>query len=284
MTPEPGTAREFRVVTHKNWLAEQFKPVGAVQDFGFDINPDTAAETLWWAPGAWVASAHAAGVQLPLMSCGPRWLDTLPEEYTGRALATLTVQQSINLAPAFDEEFERFVKLPEAKLDSFPARLHLINRHWATTLGQYRLPSDALVQLQMPVEFVVEARFWIAHGEITATSPYRFGDTVWGEPGFSAAPEYVPGDGTAMRKLALEVIANVAAPPGFVLDIGVTRDNQVLVVEANAAWSSGPYDGDPAGIKRAIEAAHDFEGAYPQWAWEPQPALHRAGPLHLVRP
>lgn len=279
MTPD----RPFRVVTHKNWLAEQFAPLGAVQDFGFDIDPGTARETLWWAPGAWVASAYAAGVTLPLMSCGPRWLDGLPEKYTGRAVATLTVEQAIRLAPNFDEKFERFVKLPEAKLDRFPARLHEVNRHWGDTLGQYQLPPDALIQLQMPMDFVVEARFWIAHGEITTTSPYRFGPTVWGEPGFSGAPEYLPGDGTAMRKLALEVIANVETPPGFVLDVGVTTDNEAWVVEANASWSSGPYDGDPAGILKSIEAAHDFTGAHPEWAWQPQPALHNAGPLKVVR-
>lgn len=53
--------RPFRIVTHRNWLAEAFKPFGAVQDFGFDIDPTTAGETLWWAPGAWVASAHKTG-------------------------------------------------------------------------------------------------------------------------------------------------------------------------------------------------------------------------------
>lgn len=278
----PDTNRHpFRVVTHKNWLAEQFASLGAVQDFGFDIDPTTARETLWWAPGAWVASAYVAGVTLPLMSCGPYWMDQLPMQYRGREVVTSTVEQSVAISRYCGSGFERFVKLPEVKLDNFPARVHVINQHWGDTLGQYRLPPDALIQVQMPVDFVVEARFWIAHGEITAASPYRFGDTVWGEPGFSNAPEYLPGDGTDMRRLALEVIENVETPPGFVLDVGITTDNKVMVVEANAAWSSGPYDGLPAGIMKSIEAAHDFEGAYPQWAWTPQPALHRAGPLKV---
>lgn len=37
--------RQFRVVTHKRWLAELFQPMGAVIDHGFDIDPATALDT-----------------------------------------------------------------------------------------------------------------------------------------------------------------------------------------------------------------------------------------------
>lgn len=273
--------RPFRVVTHKRWLAEQFAPLGAVQDMGFDINPKTACETVWWAPGAWVASALAAGVNLPLLSCGPYWLENIPMDYRWRGVKTMTVAESIRLAPLGGER-EVFVKLPEAKLDSFPATTHLRNKHWATTIGQYHLPPETLIQIQDPVTFTVEGRFWIAHGRVVAKSLYRVFDKVWGEEGFAEPWGDYAGTARDLHALAQEVAAEVEGPPGYVLDVGITDKGQDLVVEANAAWSSGPYSGDPAGILEAIEAAHDFDCEYPQWRWQPNPVLYKARPLKVV--
>jgi len=280
--------RTFRIVTHKNWLAEQFAPLGATQDFGFDIDPATARDTIWWAPGAWVASALKSGVRLPLMSCGPYWLDELPMRYRGRYVFTGTVEY---LRQIWDEDPDGgfdgkyFIKLPEAKLEHFSARIHDYNRHWATTIDQYHLPGDALIQIQEPVEFVIEARFWIVHGEVVAESLYRIDDKVWGEEGFGPVqPKFtgMPVMMDEMHRLAAAVAEEISAPPGYVLDVGITTDVDPFVVEANAAWSSGPYDGDPAGVFKAIEASHDFDGRYPQWAWNPNPVLHKAGPLKVV--
>jgi hypothetical protein len=87
-----------------------------------------------------------------------------------------------------------------------------------------------------------------------------------------------------MARLAKLVASEGDNPPGFVVDCGITTDGRVVVVEANAAWSSGPYDGDPAGIFRAIEASHDFESEYPQWAWVPNVALEKVGALRVRVP
>lgn len=268
--------RPFRIVTHKNWLAKSFP--GAVQDFGFDIDPSTAMETLWWAPGAWVASAQKVGVELPLMSCGPTWLDAVPYELRGRPVITMELQRLTD-----DEPVPSFVKLPEAKVEACPARVYntpLLKTTWE----QYSFPADTLVQVQGVVEFVIEARFFIAHGEIVGESFYRINDLVWGEEDFAALAEA----GTVLHwrrglwDLAGRVIAEVPAPPGFVLDVGLCADGRPLIIEANAAWSSGPYDCDPAGVVKAIEAAHDFNGEYPQWAWQPNPVFDKVGPLRIV--
>ncbi|MDD4865632.1 MAG: ATP-grasp domain-containing protein [Mycobacterium sp.] len=281
-------SRPFRVVTHKNWLAAQFAPMGAVQDFGFDIDPDSAGKTIWWAPGAWAASALLAGVRLPLMSCGPGWLDHLPRRFTGRRVQTVPVSEvSEQVADGWPDEV--FAKLPEAKAERFPARLRG-SRHLADDLVQYALPSDTLVQIQAPVEFKTEARFWIAHGEITAHSFYRLhdvidGELIWGSEGFENAvtgPAAVIHHHDCLRRMGdslRELLGDTPTPPGVVIDMGITTDDAVLVVEANAAWSSGPYDADPSGVFRAIAAAHDFADEYPEWAWHPNPALYKAGPL-----
>ncbi|ASZ74800.1 hypothetical protein KHO57_gp104 [Mycobacterium phage Phabba] len=287
------------IVTHKNWLAKGFteKLTDRVvkQDFGFDINPDTAWDTVWWAPGAWVASAYKAGVRLPLTSCGPRWLDSLSQtKYTGRTVSTMTVRESIDwfetiMGPG--DEIEFFVKLPEAKLDDFPARTHLVNRHWATTIGQYHLPDDALIQLQGLVDFTTEWRFWVADGRITAHSLYRAHrmgmEMIWGSEGF---PGGLDGDLAFNTELndAADLVEKllddpaVAKPRGFVLDVGTTPSGQAWVVEANAAWSSGPYDASPQGVFESIVASHDWANES-LFHWDPNPALYtKAGALRVT--
>lgn len=261
--------RPFRIVTHRNWLAEQFKDFGAVQDFGFDINPATARETLWWAPGAWVASAAKAGVVLPLMSCGPTWLDALPYKYRGRPVITMPLPRLTN-----DEPNPSFVKLPEAKLDSCPAKLYYTSRL-----------ADTWQQFQQMI-FMTEARLFIAHGEVVASSLYLHHDWIWGADGWPDPPLLEPLVRMKMMKItrfAELVLADpeVKCPPGFVLDIGITSEGNPKVIEANAAWSSSPYDCDPAGVVKAIEASHDFAGEYPQWAWQPNPVFDKVGPLRI---
>lgn len=269
--------RPFRVVTHKRWLAEQFAPMGAILDHGFDIDPSTALDTFWWAPGAWVASARLAGVKLPLMSCGPSWLTMIPKEYVGRRV------QNKLLADIFPGTTKpTFAKLPEVKHDGVPAQVYS-ECYLRDTLAQYGLPEDTIWQLQEPVEFVTEARFWIAHRKIVASSPYRHRDWVWGEENRPIQPLW----DNRMSKMTrfMELVLGdlyVPIPPGCVIDIGILEGGTPKIIEANAAWSSGPYDGDPAGIFEAIKAAHDFEGKYPQWAWTHSPVFNKARPLKIL--
>lgn len=266
----------LRIVTRKRWLAEQFAPLGGVIDHGFDIDPDTALNTYWWAPGAWVASARKAGVQLPLLSCGIDWLPKLPKEYRGRKVQNKLLRE---IFPGITAP--TFVKLPEVKHDGVPAKVYG-ECYLRETLAQHNLPEDTIWQLQEPVEFQIEARFWIAHGRVTAESLYRIGNLIWGYNGFERAAQRVRTPWGAMRYLAKEVAHTVDAAPGYTLDIGMTRRGP-FVVEANAAWSSGPYDGDPVGILAAIKASHDFAGDYPQWAWRHSPAFDRVAPLKIVK-
>ncbi|MBB3752657.1 hypothetical protein FHT44_005169 [Mycolicibacterium sp. BK634] len=272
--------RPFRVVTQKNWIAEQFVPMGAVHDWGFDIDPVTAPETIWWAPGAWVASALKSGVHLPLMSCGPHWLGNLPIALVGRRIVTGRLDRvgiHDNLRN-FGEDV--FVKLPEAKLDSFPAALHR-TKDLRETLAQSGLPGDTLIQIQDPMFFSVEARYWVARGEIVAASLYQIYGTVWGAPNWEAAQFECLWSAEELDIFARMVVREVPGPPGYVLDVGMTEDVP-FVIEANAAWSSGTYDGDPAGIFAAIEASHDFTGEHPEWAWNPNPSLYTGGPLKVL--
>lgn len=273
----------LRIVTHKNWLADQFKALGSIQviqDWGYDIDPDTALDTYWWAPGAWVASARKAGIRLPLLSCGIDWLPNLPMEYRGRKVQNKLLR---DIYPGVTAE--TFAKLPEVKHDGVPAKLYGPKCYLRETLEQFRLPQDAVWQLSEPMAFVTEARFWIAHREIVASSPYRHRDWIWG----SDLPSFAPVWKARMTKMTrfMQIMLddeNVKLPPGCVIDIGILEGGTPKVVEANAAWSSGPYDGDPAGIFEAIKASHDFEGKYPEWAWRHSPVFDKVRPLTIAKP
>jgi hypothetical protein len=272
-------ATVFRIVTDKTWLAELFKPFGAVRDDAIAIDPTSARDTIWWAPGAWVARAHKAGVTLPVLSCGPRWLQNVPGDYLGRDVATLSLD---SLA---DQRFEPevFVKLAEAKHDSCPPRVYRTTR-LAETMQQYGFPPHTLVQVQGVIEFVVEARFWVVRGEVVAESLYRINDSIWGASDFAdrAGAQRSQESLCRMRELAHVIAAEVPGPPGYVVDIGMTSDGATLVIETNPSWSSGPYDGDPAAVYETIVAAHDFEGAHPHWAWQPNPIFERVEALKLL--
>lgn len=268
--------RPFRVVTHKNWLAAIFQPFGAVQDFGFDIDPGTALSTYWWAPGAWVARASKAGVDLPVLSCGPYWLDRLPMPYVGRVVRTVPLSALTN-----DSAGPVFLKLPEAKIDSCPARVYDTPR-LADTWRQFGFPETTLVQQQSVVDFTTEARFFIADGALTTGRPYRHRDWTWGT---GTTPD-LSVEMRILEQLATAVLGDpeIARPPGFVLDVGLTSGGKALVIEANAAWSSNPYDADPAGVVAAIKASHDFHNLHSNWLWSHRtnPTWTTAAPLKVV--
>lgn len=278
---------EFRVVTHKAWLANQFAEalpeVTVTLDHGFDIDPSAAAGTLWWAPGAWTARARRAGVRLSVTSCGPRWLESLPWPYRRRAVHTLTVGELAALTPADRLSGPWFLKLPEAKLESFSAAPRQIGPDLGDELRAASLREDTLIEVQGVVDLDCEARFWIARNTITACSLYRAGSTEWGGPEWDP-PRMRHGrqrELSAMATFAEELLADPAVqrPPGFTLDLAIDTTGRPLVVEANAAWSSGVYDGDTRGIYQAIMAAHDFTAAHQRWGWNPYLDIHRGAAL-----
>lgn len=273
--------RPFRIVTHRNWLAAHFADYGAVQDFGFDIDPDTAEDTIWWAPGAWVACVYQSGIRLPLTLCGHRWMEALPWKYKQRVIAVTRVEDITDNLDA-DPDERVHVKLPEAKLDSFPATV-FHRKHLATTLRQLHVPGGTLMQLSEVVNFTRECRFWIAHDQVTAHSWYCVDGLA------SDHEDFTPGTANDVDRMQEVVQAlledpDVDRPPGFTLDLGFTDTGAILVVEANAAWSSSPYDGDPAGIVKSIVASHDFSGEFTYWRWRPNPVYGLVQPLRWAKP
>lgn len=296
--------RQLRVVTHRTWIADAFaddpevlsdpRVSGVRQDFGFDIDQLTADTSWWWAPGAWAAGVRAAGISVPLLSCGPEWLLGLPDEYVRRKVVVCCVDETyetIRMRMRGDlRQTERvFVKLPESKIDVFPAGLFAVAPNLNETLVERGLPRSAVVQLSEEVKFGTEARFFVAQREIAAGSLYKigYGGLVWSADEFAAmaATVEVKDEFDRLKAFADRVVADrrVDQPPGWVLDVGMLNDGPA-VVEANAAWSSVPYDCRPSGVLESIIASHDVSDEHAQWRWNPEDVLARsANAVRVVR-
>jgi len=283
------TALPLRVVTHRNWLAKQFAPFGGVQDFGFDIDADAALDYSWWAPGEWVARAAKAGVDIPLTSCGARWVERLdvPFEWLRREVVTVPAGQALEAAKAMSGD-TIFVKLPEAKTDVFPSRL-MFKEHLGQALASPLLREDTLIQLSEEMQFTCEARFFVAHNRVVAQSGYQHDGIQWVEPEFAGVTEF---EMAILRELADAIAGHRKAPLGYTVDIGLVRGLKYTpaVVEFNAAWSSNPYSADMCGVVESVRAsnAHTLREAdrmYAETHWlfdvEAVPGVHR--PL-VIRP
>lgn len=276
----------LRVVTHRNWLARRFTPHGGVQDFGMDICAEEALTYAWWAPSEWVARAHASGVPLPLVSCGANWVDRLevPDHWLKRRVIAVSAGEAVEAASWLKGDTV-FVKLPEAKTDSFPACL-VFKNHLGTVLASPLISADTLVQLSEEVQFACEARFFVAHGRVVASSWYQCEGRMWAEEGFVGGTAY---DLAVLAELANSVASNRKAPSGYTVDIGLIRGKPYTpaIVEFNAAWSSNPYDADMRGVCEAVHASNahtlpDIEQRYQRnnWAFDVNgvPGIHRPLP------
>lgn len=287
--------RELRLVTHKNWMVEEFKTQldgeervsDIVQDFGLDITREGATEKIWWAPGAFVHSASLADVQLPLTAPSAFWLDHLPIHLKQRYCLTipLSALRSVWFGSLRGQRI--FVKLPLAKIDACPARVYSHDCDLPSTFSQFGFPDNTLITLQRELKFVAEARFFMAYGQATAFSLYRIKEFVWGSEKFESVVPYYTHLLPMMRETAEEAArsCNFEGANGYVIDVGLCEESsRPVVIEANASWSSSPYSSYKEGVLTSILAAHDFEGIQRRnwWTYQANPVFSRDRPLKVV--
>lgn len=275
------------VCSTANWLVEEMR-VGAgtglrvVQDYGFALpDIDEHVVAAWWAPAEHVARLAYAGMSLDLCAPGPAWLSTVPEDLTGRYIWAGPLSR-VAQAPrsGWAKPAEAKVRgLPSAWWDDVPAFADQALAAGAT--------ADSWVQISPArLDLVEEHRCFISHNRVLTTSPYLLDATRTYEPGMEQ-DKSLSHDGAA--SFAREVVARLgpAQPPAYSLDVGLTRNGDWVVVEANPAWCSGTYGCSSAGVVEAVVGSSTTTIAssasrYGPWAYVPDPyltGLARAQPL-----
>lgn len=258
----------FHIVTHQRWLAEWFAPAGGVQSFGLDVDATAAAADTWWASGAWMAGARRAGVTIPVCSAGPDWITSVPAHLLGRRVFVGTPDESAAAARRWGAD-RVWAKLPEAKTDNIPAKL----MRAADLRNVFSVPEAATIQVSEPLgNLAAEARFFCAPDGVSAGSLYLFDGAEWGSDAlerFTARNHAEVGDLLVrMRGVAEAAYRETPGPAGYVIDAAVTSSGRAAVLEANAAWSSNPYDTDPHAALATIEASHDRDGTMAKWLFD----------------
>jgi len=190
------------------------------------------------------AAAIAEQLSLHLLEPPFDWLATLPVSYSKRRVSCTTLGEARLVAEA------AFIKPADDKC--FSARVYSSGAELSNT---EHLPIETQVLVSEPVEWEVEYRGFIQHGELLTLSPYfRNGELAQTEDGdWPAAEEEVK----EARDFYTDLLgtSEVKLPPGVVVDIGKIKGHGWAVVEANPAWSSGIYGCDPSLVLPVVASA-----------------------------
>ena len=104
-------------------------------------------------------------------------------------------------------------------------------------------PDDLPVLAQTPVEFSSEWRVFMLKGEVLGVGHYH-GD-----------PLLFPD--SSVIKTMLSTYTTTTSPAAYVLDVGITREGQTLLVELNDGYALGAYGLPAHHYARLLEARWD---------------------------
>lgn len=225
------------VVTHAHWRVRELAAhTETCHDFGVDLDAASEPGNWFWCPGAWAAAATTRHRHVRLSSAGPRWLDQLPIELTGREIVSYSAGELAATVKSFVSD-SVFAKLPETKHERFAAA---VRGPAALAAACSALPPTEPVQLQTPVRFTNEVRCWVRDGAVVAHSAYI--PDVDRELWLRLAVAEREREAVARLCEWLDTGA-LTLPPAVVVDIGwctnpATGSPGWRIVEANAAWSA----------------------------------------------
>jgi hypothetical protein len=219
----------------------------------------------YWMAGGYAARLQRAGLAPNLVAPGQHWLSEvseLDETLTRRKIFTTKIAELPTGALLF-------AKPAEAKIESIPAGKYFTD-HLLEICKNERVPADTLFQwTETLLNLNHEHRFFISDGQIRTGSPYLIDDVVYTSemisPYFGAAYD-------AAENFLRILESNNLLPPALTLDVARDEDSgEWLIIEANPAWSSGPYGASPSRILEVLERAcawsKDVDDA--KWLWEP---------------
>ena len=238
--------------------------------------PASLDNTALWVNTGKATSIRGAGIDLPLLSPGPTWLSTVPGHFLGRKLVCTTLGRlrqdwqghgAIRLA---EQQYgvlgyERFPCSPEIFVD------HLTRHHRRGTALPFA--NDVQVIASAPVEYTDRYRVFIANAEVSAST--RLAAVQDGRrrtPAYEGAAE----DQTAAAEHFARKVIDATIwhqPPGFRIDVGITRDGSWQLISAGPSWDSVFLEANPTGVVNSVLAGQ--APGHDHWTWTPDEFFQR---------
>lgn len=251
----------FIAIAESYGLVSRFLPGLDGRDFILSYAreiPDTShyEKTCYWMSGGYAARMRRIGLASNLTAPGQSWLSTVDESLTGREIVTDTFS-------AMPSGIPLWAKPAEAKIDSVVAGKYTKD-DIALSIKVDNIPSSTLFQWTESIMSINhEHRFFVADGKVMTGSPYLIDGVVYHST--MTSPYY--DDAYKAAKRVVKALGD-NQPPAYTLDMGRNENTkQWIIVEANPAWSSGPYGCDPREILKTLDVACNSTDS--RWAWEP---------------
>lgn len=219
------------------------------------------------APGGLVAAALGSGAEPCLSGPSPEWFAALDPEVTGRHWDLLPAHDAL----AVLARCPAFVKLPDAKVRSFSARVHSGPETLAAAVATLRDPGR--VRLLVTTELLAiesEYRVFTQGGTALTTSPYL----VEGDPWTPLLHTHRASFHEAALAFVAAVLSDLGpheVPPAAAVDVARLSDGRLVLLEANQAWAAGLYGCGADEVLAAVVAGNDPGASGPdgRWRWTP---------------
>jgi len=219
------------------------------------------------APGGLVAAASRTGARTDLCGPTPAWFVGIDPEVTGRRWDLLAVADALRLL----ESRPAFVKLPDAKVRSFPARVHQTPRTLRDAVSTLRDASRVRLLVTTGLLAIEsEYRVFTRGGSALTVSPYLVEGEPWG-PLLRTHRASFHAEALAFVADVLSSLHPDDVPPAAALDVARLADGHLVLLEANQAWAAGLYGCGPDEALAAVLTANDPRSAGPdgRWRWVP---------------
>lgn len=302
------------VVGHAAWRARELAAAGVPvrSSLGWEVPALQPGDSVW-APMEWMARADralrcAGRPSWQLADAGPRWLAALPAEVAGRTVVACTLGE----AAAGAGLTAGWWKPANCKVETLPARWST-REDFLTAAYAAGLPDESQLLVSEQLDVLEEHRVFVLDGVPVTSSPYlwhhvpnqaaragQLGPVGWDQVPDLLTPVRAAADGPAFvaaaeqagwsRLTTADVLEETASllrvlardrpeevPPVSVVDVALTSDGRVVVLEANPVWSSAWYGADLEDVAACLAAAVQTHptgaGVLGRWGWEPDPWL-----------
>lgn len=206
--------------------------------------------TAWWMAGGFAARLYVAGIAPKLSAPGATWLSTVPIELLQRKITT-TLAEDFPLSIVWAKPSE--TKIPQMKPGYWTREQVMSMGNPAQTRYEW---SDTFHE-----DLNHEHRVFMVHGEPVTASAYLVDGRVFPH---GTTSKHTDSAISFAREVAQEMGGGF--PPVCSLDVGLTAQGW-MVIEANPAWSSGPYGCDMNTLIDALDVACNETDS--QWMWSP---------------